>query len=572
MKNGSVLVPLLKDKDPEIRAQAAKWLGDVRYKDAGASLIQLLKDDYSRARFFAAEALGRIAYTPAVDQIVALLESNNDKDIYIRHAASLALARIGDEGKVVALSKHPSRAVRLGAVVALRRMRNAGIAQFLNDNDEFVVTEAARGINDDLSIEGALAPLGNILNSTRFKNEPLIRRAINANLRVGSQDAMRNLLQYAAKDGNPVAMRSEAIAALSTWAKPSVVDRVDGRYRGEIKRDLKGVQGLAGKDLLALAASTNSEVRLSAVRAIGKLQIAEGSDQLFSILKTDKDAIVREEALRSMSMLSDKKMAEAIKIALQDDKKNVRVTALDLLPKMNLSQDLMVSLLDDVIATKTVEEKQAAFVTLGTIPAQKSKPSFEKFLTQLEAKKLPSEVLLELSEAIDKTGDVSLKERLKSITQKTTTDTLKAAYAGALLGGSPDRGAQIFYGHQSAQCIRCHSYGDYGGNAGPRLNGVATRLSREQILEAVINPSARIAPGYGTATVELKGGRKVSGIVQEDKAGYVKLRIGSKPDTVIKQESIVNKVYGPSSMPPMRTILTKKEIRDVVSFLATLKE
>ena len=38
------LEPLLKDKDPEIRAQAAKWLGDIKYKEAGKNLVPLLKD------------------------------------------------------------------------------------------------------------------------------------------------------------------------------------------------------------------------------------------------------------------------------------------------------------------------------------------------------------------------------------------------------------------------------------------------------------------------------------------------------------------------------------------------
>lgn len=35
------LLPLLQDSDPEIKAQAAKWLGDIKYKEAGAQLIPL---------------------------------------------------------------------------------------------------------------------------------------------------------------------------------------------------------------------------------------------------------------------------------------------------------------------------------------------------------------------------------------------------------------------------------------------------------------------------------------------------------------------------------------------------
>ncbi len=93
------LLPLLTDEDPEIRAQAARWLGDMRYEQAGPALLPLLKDDYSRARFFAAEALGRIGYDPAVQPIIDLLEVNNDEDAYLRHAGSLALARIGQANR-----------------------------------------------------------------------------------------------------------------------------------------------------------------------------------------------------------------------------------------------------------------------------------------------------------------------------------------------------------------------------------------------------------------------------------------------------------------------------------------
>ncbi len=49
--------------------------------------------------------------------------------------------------------------------------------------------------------------------------------------------------------------------------------------------------------------------------------------------------------------------------------------------------------------------------------------------------------------------------------------------------------------------MRCHSYDDMGGNAGPRLNGVASRITRPQILEALIKPSARLAPGFGVVTL-----------------------------------------------------------------------
>src|SRR5690606_39842812 len=151
-----------------------------------------------------------------------------------------------------------------------------GVANFLNDKDEFVVTEAARAINDDLSIEGAIPALGNILPTTPFKNEALIRRAINANLRAGTEEGINNLTAYASREGNSSAMRAEALVALSTWAKLSVVDRVDGRYRGEITRDAAIVQRLSKDALIRLAGTTDPAVRVASIKAIGK-QIGRAS-------------------------------------------------------------------------------------------------------------------------------------------------------------------------------------------------------------------------------------------------------------------------------------------------------
>jgi putative membrane-bound dehydrogenase-like protein len=572
-KYAKVLLPLLKDQDPEIRAQAAKWLGDVRYKEAGAALVPVLKDTNSRARFFAAEALGRIAYEPAVNPIIELLKANNDEDAYIRHAGSLALARIGKAAPVVALSNNPSRALRIAAVVALRRMQHPGVANFLKDKDEYIVTEAARAINDDLSIKEALPALGNVLQDPRFKDEALLRRAINANLRVGTPEAMQNLINYSMKEGAPVAMRAEAVDALSTWAKPSVVDRVDGRYRGVIKRDPVLVKNNATDALLKISEHQEAPIRLSAVKAIGKLKIEQASPQLFARLKSDKQPEVRIEALRALAATEDAQLGKAVEQALSDKEKSVRVAGLDMMGDMDIPKDLMASLLSDVIEKRTPEEKQAAVLTLGTLPVENTEPVFAQLLTKMENGKLPKEIHLELADAIDSTGSQQLIARHKEITSKQTPGAATAAsFEGSLFGGDAEKGRRIFFSHQTAQCIRCHSYDDMGGNAGPRLNGISKKLTRTQLLEALIDPSARLAPGYGVVTVELKNGQTVSGVLQGEKDNGILVKVGGQPDTLILKNDIAKRINASSSMPNMQHLLTKKEIRDVVSFLSTLEE
>ena len=571
-KHAAALLPLLQDNDPEIRAQAAKWIGDIKYKEAGNNLIPLLKDPNVRTRFFAAEALGRIMYEPAINAIIELLNINNDEDAYLRHAGSLALARIGKADPLIALSKSPSRALRIAAVVALRRMSHPGIAVFLNDPDEFIVTETARAINDDLSIKDALPGLGNLLKTTSFTNEALIRRSINANLRVGTEESLQNLIDYAKKQNSPASMRAEAIAALSTWAKPSVLDRVDGRYRGVIQRDPAIVKNKAGDLLVELLKSRDNSVRISAVKAISKLGITRASAQLLALLKNDPQAGVRVEALKAMASMQDAKMDEAIKHAMADKDKAVRIAGIVLIDKLNISKQLMASLLSDVINTKTTEEKQASLTTLGKLPVENSGKVFDGLLQQMAAGKLPLDIHLELGEAIDSSGSSELIRRYKQISSSLSPDALLAAYTGSLYGGDAERGGYILYANEKAQCLRCHAYDDVGGIAGPRLNGVGTRLTREQILEALINPSVRLAPGFGVVTLELKNGKSISGILEKEDNATLTIKSGGQQGEVIAKDQITKRINAASSMPDMKNILSKKQIRDLVSLLSVLKE
>lgn len=565
------LVPLLKDADPEIRAQAAKWLGDIRYQAAGDELLPLLRDNNSRVRFFAAEALGRIQYEPAIAPIIAMLEANDDQDAFLRHAGTLALARIGKPEPLIALVNSASRALRIAAVVTLRRMGDPSIARFLNDPDEFVVTEAARAINDDLSIKEALPALAGLLDATSYTNEALIRRIINANLRVGQPDNLQSLIQYMQEHTHPTSMRTEAMDAVSTWAKPSVMDRVDGRYRGSIKRDADELRKQTAEVFTHLLTDRELTVRRSAAKAIGKLRIRQAVDQLAAGLK-DREASMRIECLKALVALEAPQQEQAIKLALADREKSVRVAGLDLLENMAIPKSVMVELLTNVIATKTTEEKQAAIVTMGKIPLENSQAAFVSLLDQMKNGRLNPDVYLELGEAIDSTHSEALKARYAAISQNFSSDELLASYASSLQGGDPDRGRRIFFQHPQAQCMKCHSYDDRGGNAGPRLNGIANRLTHEQLLESVIDPSRRIAPGFGAVVLELKNGQTISGIFEGEDGRGVKIRKGQGSYQLVPQSQIQKKTFSPSSMLDMKTILSKREVRDVVSFLATLTE
>jgi putative heme-binding domain-containing protein len=103
---------------------------------------------------------------------------------------------------------------------------------------------------------------------------------------------------------------------------------------------------------------------------------------------------------------------------------------------------------------------------------------------------------------------------------------------------------------------------------GPDLSKIGKTLSREQILEAIIIPSARLAPGYGTMSISMKDGRKIVGVVLEDRNNVYLIKTSDAEPLHVKKGDIVSSEFYPSAMPAYDKKLNKKEIRDLVEYLA----
>ncbi|HMB93080.1 MAG TPA: HEAT repeat domain-containing protein, partial [Rhodothermales bacterium] len=563
---GDELASFLQDEDPEIRAQAAKVIGDVRYANAADALLPLLQDDAPRVRFFAAEALGRIAYPPAVQPIIDMLEANNDEDAYLRHAGALALARIGEADPIIELADHPSRALRIAAVVALRRLKNPEVARFLEDEDAFIVTEVARAINDDFSIEEALPALAQVLENPRFTNEALMRRAINANHRLGTAEAANRVATYAARPDVPEALAVEALASLGVWPKPSLHDRVDGRYRDLGTRDPAIAKAAVAEVIEPLLLNGSSAVKVAAAETAGRLTYGAVAPTLARLVRQDAAPEVRAAALQALHATGYSELDVVIEDALADTDPEVRMTALTLVPELDLSDDRTATLLASVLGRTTMEEQQAALQTLGTLQTTEANAVLEAQLDQLVAGTLRPEIQLDVMEAVDSSGSAPLTTRLEQYREARPDDDLVAVYREALEGGDPREGAQIFYRNESAQCVRCHAVGDYGGGVGPNLLGIGSVLSREQLLESLVDPSARIAPGYGIETVTLENGQTLSGTVRQETASQLIMLVDEEERRIDKAE-IAQRQHAPSSMPPMGSVLTRRQLRDLVAFL-----
>jgi len=91
---------------------------------------------------------------------------------------------------------------------------------------------------------------------------------------------------------------------------------------------------------------------------------------------------------------------------------------------------------------------------------------------------------------------------------------LQAPAAESPVTGDAAAGEQFFFG--AGHCGSCHALGGRGGWIGPDLSAVGSRRSLAEIERALRTPGARITPGYEAATLRLRDGSSVRGLIKNE--------------------------------------------------------
>jgi quinoprotein glucose dehydrogenase len=550
-----VLHEVLSDNDEVIRGEALRMIAYIEGRPPFETVFaKYFHDPSAKVRYVATAALGkrpdsgiatvldgvfrgspRIIPTapslpdPRAIAALGVLRDNNDADAYLRHAAVLALARLGDVPALLAAAKDESSAVRLGVCLALRRLQHPEIAQFLNDSDPQVLLEAARAIYDAPIPEGLVA-LSQKLPAIAWQGEtynqkntaPLMRRAMNARFRLGGIENAKALASFAADENAPEALRVEALELLALWPNPPGRDRVVGLWRPLPSREGRFAANALESVLAKIEAGAPSPVKVAAQKAASALSTA------------------REEIAAS-----------------------------------SMSQDELARL------TKTLEsgsliEKQSALDKLAASGDAGAIKLLGSWLEQLVAGKVPRELQLDVLEAVQENPALSAltgtKEALTKFESARDTKDALAKWRECLYGGNAEDGKKTFIERQDAACFRCHKINGEGGEVGPEMAGLGAKQSREYLLESILFPNKTIAPGFESVLVTLKNGMSYAGMLKSETD--TELIINSPEDGLltVKKADVKSRDRGLSAMPEeLGNILSKSDIRNLIEFLSTLK-
>ncbi|MBL9126016.1 MAG: c-type cytochrome, partial [Verrucomicrobiales bacterium] len=446
------------------------------------------------------------------------------------------------------------------------------VTVFLDDADAGIRREAVRAIHDDDGIPSAWPAVAGLIDRGGWVAEAgMMRRVLNANLLLGTEEAADRLVKFASDGGRPEALRKEALECLAAWSTTPCLDRVQGFVRRlgdriqdagdrRIRERFDALASVAGRETLPLL------IRIVLDRALPidpAVFVGWMKDGVVSVA-------AKAQVLELLARRDPGRLAEVLPASLAAKEPELRSAAVRVLAARE--PEAFVALVESRSASWTLGELQEALRLAGPLDLPRARAWIAKHVEDLEAGRLPKDLALDLLEAGARSPDAGLRDRVGALEAATRAAGVAGAGRWALEGGNAQRGREVFSSHPNGQCVRCHDAGGEGQQVGPVLAGVAGRSTPDQLVEALLDPSARIADGFATVAVELRNGEEIDGVRLSETDTELVLRPGLGGVRRIPRRDIVRQTTSKvSAMPAMGEVLTRREIRDLVAYLRTLK-
>jgi len=134
---------------------------------------------------------------------------------------------------------------------------------------------------------------------------------------------------------------------------------------------------------------------------------------------------------------------------------------------------------------------------------------------------------------------------------------------------------KIVFEKAESTCITCHKIGDKGVDFGPALTEIGSKLPKEALYDAIINPNAAISMGFEAVQLTTNNGGGGTGIIRSETAEEIALALpGGVPPQKFAKKSVIKSEKLPTSLMPsgLNQALTQDDLVDLVEYLSSLKK
>ncbi|MEO0469352.1 MAG: PVC-type heme-binding CxxCH protein [Bacteroidota bacterium] len=134
--------------------------------------------------------------------------------------------------------------------------------------------------------------------------------------------------------------------------------------------------------------------------------------------------------------------------------------------------------------------------------------------------------------------------------------------------------AQMGHGIYQTYCLSCHQVKEEGINFGPNLTEIGSKMSKDALYGAIINPSAGISFGYEAWLVEKKDGTKFLGFMASQAEDEIVLRMNGGTDETIRRKDIRQMEMQESSLMTagLHQIMSEEDLVNLVEWLTEQKK
>ena len=571
------LITLLKSDSPEIRYHAYSAL---EFVDGGKAFLALKQATANEKNLRALSAvlrtLAKVAHNSDVTELIfqsALLRGLDDP--WFRQSAVTALAEAGQADAVHSYLSSDEDSARLLAALALRQFGDPRLGETARDTNELVKLASIRAIHD-LPITSALPALAEQLSylDGSSTTSPLIwRRILNAAYRLGTEKEAQRIVDWITTKNLTHDQQIEAWQCLLDWEQPSPFDRITWQYSPLPTRSINRLLPAIKKAVSLTLMSPSFDNSALTEDLLTVLQTVISKYSLFSIeeateltTNSSNNANLRRASLTILESLVNPGLAFYDKLGADEDPK-IRIKAL--IGAMANGRSSAKATLQHQLSDAPLSRRRDILQELRQTDFPMDPDLVRPAAQQLLKEQWPSSLEYELI-------DLCRTKFAEAYNDTLTDYQAKADGPGgyskrALInGGDPDRGQHYFRFH-AAQCLRCHSSKDItGGLAGPNLTAISQRLSPMQILTEIMDPNARLAPGYGTTQVRLKSGATWDGrLISSNEQELILQDPEDMSEMAFQQSEIAELEQAVSGMPEMREQLQPHEVRDIIAWLRT---
>src|SRR5699024_3239938 len=138
-----------------------------------------------------------------------------------------------------------------------------------------------------------------------------------------------------------------------------------GRYRGEIHNNRQDAVKAVSSVIDPLLSGDNNSLKIAMAEATSALQMDSAASDLNTLLREAPPAEVKVAAFEALHHLKFPHIDQAVEYALGTGHQRLRMTALGVIPSLDISSQQKVTLLASVLNDGSIIEHQSASTVLG---------------------------------------------------------------------------------------------------------------------------------------------------------------------------------------------------------------